>query len=182
MGHPELYNEFKEYLLSEQKPDTLQRYREDLDRRTGHDGTVGRMSDDKILEEIGADLVGKRLTEESFWAKMAEERPSLFARVSQFVRDLLDRVTAAFRADSLPAAWVKDFDTIRRHIDAMMGQWAEKNARAKTGGTPPHSGNTREVLDGRDETVPERREKTAEKEAIMQVDFSKATGKTWRAC
>lgn len=152
-GAPRLYNEFKEYLLSEQKPDTLQRYREDLDRRTGHDGTVGRMSDDKILEEIGADLVGKRLTEESFWAKMAEERPSLFARVSQFVRDLLDRVTAAFRADPLPAAWVKDFDAIRRHIDAMMGQWAEKNARAKTGGTPPHSGNTREVLDGRDETV-----------------------------
>ena len=76
------------------------------------------MSDDKILEEIGADLVGKRLTEESFWAKMAEERPSLFARVSQFVRDLLDRVTAAFRADPLPAAWVKDFDAIRRHIDA----------------------------------------------------------------
>lgn len=152
-GAPRLYNEFKEYLLSEQKPDTLQRYREDLDRRTGHDGTVGRMSDDKILEEIGADLVGKRLTEESFWAKMAEERPSLFARVSQFVRDLLDRVMAAFRADPLPAAWVKDFDAIRRHIDAMMGQWAEKNARAKTGGTPPHSGNTREVLDGRDETV-----------------------------
>lgn len=152
-GAPRLYNEFKEYLLSEQKPNTLQRYREDLDRRTGHDGTVGRMSDDKILEEIGADLVGKRLTEESFWAKMAEERPSLFAWVSPFVRDLLDRVTAAFRADPLPAAWVKDFDAIRRHIDAMMGQWAEKNARAKTGGTPPHSGNTREVLDGRDETV-----------------------------
>lgn len=148
-----LYSDFRKYLLSELKPEALQHYREDLDRRTGHDGTVGRMSDDKILEEIGADLVGKRLTEESFWAKMAEERPSLFARVSQFVRDLLDRVTAAFRADPLPAAWVKDFDAIRRHIDAMMGQWAEKNARAKTGGTPPHSGNTREVLDGRDETV-----------------------------
>lgn len=148
-----LYSDFRKYLLSELKPEALQHYREDLDRRTGHDGTVGRMSDDKILEEIGADLVGKRLTEESFWAKMAEERPSLFARVSQFVRDLLDRVTAAFRADPLPVAWVKDFDAIRRHIDAMMGQWAEKNARAKTGGTPPHSGNTREVLDGRDETV-----------------------------
>lgn len=148
-----LYSDFRKYLLSELKPEALQHYREDLDRRTGHDGTVGRMSDDKILEEIGADLVGKRLTEESFWAKMAEERPSLFARVSLFVRDLLDRVTAAFRADPLPAAWVKDFDAIRRHIDAMMGQWAEKNARAKTGGTPPHSGNTREVLDGRDETV-----------------------------
>ena len=148
-----LYSDFRKYLLSELKPEALQHYREDLDRRTGHDGTVGRMSDDKILEEIGADLVGKRLTEESFWAKMAEERPSLFARVSQFVRDLLDRVTAAFRADPLPAAWVKDFDAIRGHIDAMMGQWAEKNARAKTGGTPPHSGNTREVLDGRDETV-----------------------------
>lgn len=148
-----LYSDFRKYLLSELKPEALQHYHEDLDRRTGHDGTVGRMSDDKILEEIGADLVGKRLTEESFWAKMAEERPSLFARVSQFVRDLLDRVTAAFRADPLPAAWVKDFDAIRRHIDAMMGQWAEKNARAKTGGTPPHSENTREVLDGRDETV-----------------------------
>lgn len=152
-GAPKLYNDFKKYLLSELKPDALQGYREDMDRRTGHDGTVGRMSDDKILEEIGADLVGKRLTEESFWAKMAEERPSLFARVAQFVRDLLDRVTAAFRADPLPTAWVKDFDAIRGHIDAMMGQWAEKNARAKTGGTPPHSGNTREVLDGRDETV-----------------------------
>lgn len=152
-GAPKLYNDFKKYLLSELKPDALQGYREDMDRRTGHDGTVGRMSDDKILEEIGADLVGKRLTEESFWAKMAEERPSLFARVAQFVRDLLDRVTAAFRADPLPIAWVKDFDAIRGHIDAMMGQWAEKNARAKTGGTPPHSGNTREVLDGRDETV-----------------------------
>lgn len=152
-GAPKLYNGFKEYLLSELKPDALQGYREDIDRRTGHDGTVGRMSDDKILEEIGADLVGKRLTEESFWAKMSEERPSLFARVSQFVRDLLDRVTAAFRADPLPAAWVKDFDAIRGHIDAMMGQWAEKNARAKTGGTPPHSGNTQEVLDGKDETV-----------------------------
>ena len=148
-----LYSDFRKYLLSELKPEALQHYREDLDRRTGHDGTVGRMSDDKILEEIGADLVGKRLTEESFWAKMAEERPSLFARVSQFVRDLLDRVTAAFRADPLPAAWVKDFDAIRGHIDAMMGQWAEKNARAKTGGTPPHSGNTQEVLDGKDETV-----------------------------
>ena len=101
-----LYSDFRKYLLSELKPEALQHYREDLDRRTGHDGTVGRMSDDKILEEIGADLVGKRLTEESFWAKMAEERPSLFARVSQFVRDLLDRVTAAFRADPLPAAWV----------------------------------------------------------------------------
>lgn len=60
-----------------------------------------------------ADLVGKRLTEESFWTKMADERPSLFARVAQLVRDLLDRVTAAFRADPLPAAWVKDFDAIR---------------------------------------------------------------------
>lgn len=148
-----LYSDFRKYLLSELKPEALQLYREDLDRRTGHDGTVPHMSDDKILEEIAADLVGKRLTEESFWAKMSEERPSLFARVSQFVRDLLDRVTAAFRADPLPAAWVKDFNAIRGHIDAMMGQWAEKNARAKTGGTPPHSGNTREVLDGRDETV-----------------------------
>lgn len=147
------YKQFQEYLLDDLQEDAIPRYREDLDRRTGGDGTVARMSDEAILEEIGADLVGKRLTEESFWAKMAEERPSLFARVSQFVRDLLDRVTAAFRADPLPAAWVKDFDAIRRHIDAMMGQWAEKNARAKTGGTPPHSGNTREVLDGRDETV-----------------------------
>lgn len=133
------------------------------------------MSDDKILEEIGADLVGKRLIEESFWAKMAEERPSLFARVSQFVRDLLDRVTAAFRADPLPAAWVKDFDAIRRHIDAMMGQWAEKNARAKTGGTPSHSGNTREVLDGRDETVRNAGRNGGEG-SDHAVDFSKATG------
>jgi len=147
------YKQFQEYLLDDLQEDAIPRYRENLDRRTGGDGTVARMSDEAILEEIGADLVGKRLTEESFWAKMAEERPSLFARVSQFVRDLLDRVTAAFRADPLPAAWVKDFDAIRRHIDAMMGQWAEKIARAKTGGTPPHSGNTREVLDGRDETV-----------------------------
>lgn len=147
------YKQFQEYLLDDLQEDAIPRYRENLDRRTGGDGTVARMSDEAILEEIGADLVGKRLTEESFWAKMAEERPSLFARVSQFVRDLLDRVTAAFRADPLPAAWVKDFDAIRRHIDAMMGQWAEENARAKTGGTPPHSGNTREVLDGRDETV-----------------------------
>ena len=147
------YKQFQEYLLDDLQEDAIPRYRENLDRRTGGDGTVARMSDEAILEEIGADLVGKRLTEESFWAKMAEERPSLFARVSQFVRDLLDRVTAAFRADPLPAAWVKDFDAIRRHIDAMMGQWAEKNARAKTGGTPPHSGNTREVFDGRDETV-----------------------------
>ena len=147
------YKQFQEYLLDDLQEDAIPRYRENLDRRTGGDGTVARMSDEAILEEIGADLVGKRLTEESFWAKMADERPSLFARVSQFVRDLLDRVTAAFRADPLPAAWVKDFDAIRRHIDAMMGQWAEKNARAKTGGTPPHSGNTREVLDGRDETV-----------------------------
>ena len=139
------YKQFQEYLLDDLQEDAIPRYRENLDRRTGGDGTVARMSDEAILEEIGADLVGKRLTEESFWAKMAEERPSLFARVSQFVRDLLDRVTAAFRADPLPAAWVKDFDAIRRHIDAMMGQWAEKNARAKTGGTPPHSGNTRET-------------------------------------
>lgn len=147
------YKQFQEYLLDDLQEGAIPRYRENLDRRTGGDGTVARMSDEAILEEIGADLVGKRLTEESFWAKMADERPSLFARVAQLVRDLLDRVTAAFRADPLPAAWVKDFDAIRRHIDAMMGQWAEKNARAKTGGTPPHSGNTREVLDGRDETV-----------------------------
>ena len=131
-----LYSDFRKYLLSELKPEALQHYREDLDRRTGHDGTVGRMSDDKILEEIGADLVGKRLTEESFWAKMAEERPSLFARVSQFVRDLLDRVTAAFRADPLPAAWVKDFDAIRRHIDAMMGQWTPCAVPGTTAGLP----------------------------------------------
>lgn len=123
------YKQFQEYLLDDLQEDAIPRYRENLDRRTGGDGTVARMSDEAILEEIGADLVGKRLTEESFWAKMAEERPSLFARVSQFVRDLLDRVTAAFRADPLPAAWVKDFDAIRRYIDAMMGQWAEKNAR-----------------------------------------------------
>ena len=55
----------------------IPRYREDLDRRTGYDGTVARMSDKAILEEIAADLVGKRLTEESFWTKMADERPSL---------------------------------------------------------------------------------------------------------
>ena len=147
------YEQFRGYLLGDLQEGAIPRYREDLDRRTGYDGTVARMSDKAILEEIAADLVGKRLTEESFWTKMADERPSLFARVAQLVRDLLDRVTAAFRADPLPAAWVKDFDAIRGHIDTMMGQWAEKNARAKTGGTPPHSGNTQEVLDGRDETV-----------------------------
>ena len=108
------------------------------------------MSDDKILEEIGADLVGKRLTEESFWAKMAEERPSLFARVAQFCpRPAGQGDGRRSGADPLPAAWVKDFDAIRRHIDAMMGQWAEKNARTEsrgeTGGTPPRSANTQEV-------------------------------------
>lgn len=123
------YKQFQEYLLDDLQEDAIPRYREDLDRRTGGDGTVARMSDEAILEEIGADLVGKRLTEESFWAKMADERPSLFARVAQLVRDLLDRVTAAFRADPLPAAWVKDFDAIRGHIDTIMGRWAEKNAR-----------------------------------------------------
>lgn len=123
------YKQFQEYLLDDLQEDAIPRYRENLDRRTGGDGTVARMSDEAILEEIGADLVGKRLTEESFWAKMADERPSLFARVAQLVRDLLDRVTAAFRADPLPAAWVKDFDAIRGHIDTMMGRWAEKNAR-----------------------------------------------------
>lgn len=122
------YKQFQEYLLDDLQEDAIPRYRENLDRRTGGDGTVARMSDEAILEEIGADLVGKRLTEESFWAKMADERPSLFARVAQLVRDLLDRVTAAFRADPLPAAWVKDFDAIRGHIDTMMGRWAEKNA------------------------------------------------------
>ena len=123
------YKQFQEYLLDDLQEGAIPRYRENLDRRTGGDGTVARMSDEAILEEIGADLVGKRLTEESFWAKMADERPSLFARVAQLVRDLLDRVTAAFRADPLPAAWVKDFDAIRGHIDTMMGRWAEKNAR-----------------------------------------------------
>ena len=123
------YKQYQEYLLDDLQEDAIPRYRENLDRRTGGDGTVARMSDEAILEEIGADLVGKRLTEESFWAKMADERPSLFARVAQLVRDLLDRVTAAFRADPLPAAWVKDFDAIRGHIDTMMGRWAEKNAR-----------------------------------------------------
>lgn len=123
------YKQFQEYLLDDLQEDAIPRYRENLDRRTGGDGTVARMSDEAILEESGADLVGKRLTEESFWAKMADERPSLFARVAQLVRDLLDRVTAAFRADPLPAAWVKDFDAIRGHIDTMMGRWAEKNAR-----------------------------------------------------
>lgn len=122
------YKQFQEYLLDDLQEDAIPRYRENLDRRTGGDGTVARMSDEAILEEIGADLVGKRLTEESFWAKMADERPSLFARVAQLVCDLLDRVTAAFRADPLPAAWVKDFDAIRGHIDTMMGRWAEKNA------------------------------------------------------
>lgn len=123
------YKQYQEYLLDDLQEGAIPRYRENLDRRTGGDGTVARMSDEAILEEIGADLVGKRLTEESFWAKMADERPSLFARVAQLVRDLLDRVTAAFRADPLPAAWVKDFDAIRGHIDTMMGRWAEKNAR-----------------------------------------------------
>ncbi len=123
------YKQYQEYLLDDLQEGAIPRYRENLDRRTGGDGTVARMSDEAILEEIGADLVGKRLTEESFWAKMADERPSLFARVAQLVRDLLDRVTAAFRADPLPAAWVKYFDAIRGHIDTMMGRWAEKNAR-----------------------------------------------------
>lgn len=123
------YEQFRGYLLDDLQEGAIPRYREDLDRRTGYDGTVARMSDKAILEEIAADLVGKRLTEESFWTKMADERPSLFARVAQLVRDLLDRVTAAFRADPLPAAWVKDFDAIRGHIDTIMGRWAEKNAR-----------------------------------------------------
>lgn len=136
------YKQFQEYLLDDLQEGAIPRYREDLDRRTGGDGTVARMSDEAILEEIGADLVGKRLTEESFWTKMADERPSLFARVAQLVRDLLDRVTAAFRADPLPAAWVKDFDAIRGHIDTMMGRWAEKNARRQ------QRGNTDRTLSG----------------------------------
>lgn len=65
------YKQFQEYLLDDLQEDAIPRYRENLDRRTGGDGTVARMSDEAILEEIGADLVGKRLTEESFWAKMA---------------------------------------------------------------------------------------------------------------
>lgn len=119
----------------------------------GHDRTVGRMSNGKILEEIGTDPTGKRLTKESFWIKMAKKCLNLFARMSQFIRDLLDGVTVTFHADPLPAAWVRDFDAICCRIDVMMGQWAGKDARTKTGDTPSYSGNTREVLDGRNEAV-----------------------------
>ncbi len=85
----------------------------------------GVTRDDKILEEAVGDIVGDRFGETEFWKMVADENPSMFESLVDFVTEFIDNFLKKYTGNKTLGSdtLVKDLTTIREELAQIVADY-----------------------------------------------------------
>ena len=110
-----LYNDFMDYIRNTTSDEQLTEY---VMYRYGKDSELANQmmaNKDNLIEEIGADEFAKLLTDQKTLKKLRVNDESLFKRVIDYIKNMIDAVSQAYFKSPLTKAQV---DSLRRILDA----------------------------------------------------------------
>ena len=110
-----LYNDFMDYIRNTTSDEQLTEY---VMYRYGKDSELANQmmaNKDNLIEEIGADEFAKLLTDQKTLKKLRVNDESLFKRVIDYIKNMIDAVSQTYFKSPLTKAQV---DSLRRILDA----------------------------------------------------------------
>lgn len=111
--NPALYNKLSSIALEYMKPEALEAFTERLNRVTK---SRKRLDENKVLEEMVANVVGEAFADKAFIDELAGRDPSLFQKVMKAIVDFLNAVLAKLRKQGMGNG------RYFRETDAMMSE------------------------------------------------------------
>lgn len=129
--YPEVYEQFKSAMLPYLA--NVSEFKEILQR------FEGRVSpDDHAIEEMLSNVSGVQFSNPKFWNALATKSPSLFSRVSNMVRDFIDRVLVRMNQRTYAMnRFVSDIYKARDTVAEAMRQYAENKESGVKESTRP---------------------------------------------
>jgi hypothetical protein len=133
--HPELYEVVRAAAEAEIQNHAEYKQRlEDAVRRETGDPTA-TVTDDFTTEEILADFMGDAFTRPGFWKQVANENPTRFQEIADYVLDFLKQVIAKLKGvkglDS--ARYVRDIAKVQKVVADAVAQYAEGKGTPRQG-------------------------------------------------
>jgi len=122
---PELYREFARTMEGMLKNFTD--FKAYFDSLTTRDGT-GKLSDDRIFEELLADFVGEQMMTKKFWRDFSQGKPSLFEKIATMFMNFLDKVLSQIKVSKGSEQYFNDLERARKAAAGAMSEYATRQA------------------------------------------------------
>ncbi len=126
MDSPKLYDKFLSHIEEEIKQ--FPKYKE---WKTGELKTVGISkppSSPLLKEELIADFTGEQFLNKDFWIKLNQKEPSLFQKVIDIAKGLIDKVLSMFGKDQniISSRYFRDVKKIQTLLADTMAEYAKR--------------------------------------------------------
>ena len=110
----ELYNKFKLYIEANNKSGVAEKYKAGLKKISQY----STLDDAGITEEYLGNVVGHMFAQQSFWEKLARTEPTLFARILNILRDMLQTIKSNFQGAASTLKDVNEAETVTAKVFA----------------------------------------------------------------
>ncbi|WP_319759575.1 LPD38 domain-containing protein [Maridesulfovibrio sp.] len=120
-----LYRKFFLAAQLQRKGNSWAEYHEDIDARVKAAGEKG-MRPDQSYEELLADFSGEQFMDPEFWRALAKEEPTLFQRVSEKIKNILDRVLGVFKKGEAESPYFRDVKKVREALVEALSKYARQ--------------------------------------------------------
>jgi len=127
-NHPDLYAKLADFVKGEISQDDIEAHRLHLEELQRQAGINGEVSADVALEELVADLAGRRVMEPEFLNRLKEHDKGLFEKIIEAIEKILARVKEMIgkEGESNPA-----MEKFRDRLDALLADTLVEFANRK---------------------------------------------------
>jgi len=120
---PATYKEFKNYIASISREGVYAQYSALI-----KSGRYDKNNESQIFDEYLGNIVGSNFMKPSFWEKMAQKEPSLFARIIQRIKDFFSQTSRDLEAMQVSEVVLKDVNRAEEVVAKVFAKYARKAA------------------------------------------------------
>jgi len=126
---PKLYSQLKDYLSPEIK--SMDKFKQALDSARSKSGFNTKLEDSIIYEELISEFSGEQFTNKDFWNKLSEKNPTLFEKLSEIAKRIIDKITNVFNKNSnlISSSFFKDIQKSQKVLADVMDEYAKRTEK-----------------------------------------------------
>jgi len=119
---PELYDALANQLYPLLRGDGKSRYRSMLSDQYGDDRWI---TEDVLMEEMVADVVGDQFVNSDFWASLASNNPGTFESVAKYIKKFFQKLLRSLRGLNTSDKFVSDIEKAEKVVSDVMQQYID---------------------------------------------------------
>jgi hypothetical protein len=126
---PKLYSQLKDYLSPEIK--SMDKFKQALDSARSKSGFNTKLEDSIIYEELISEFSGEQFTNKDFWNKLSEKNPTLFEKLLEIAKRIIDKITNTFNKNSnlISSSFFKDIQKSQKVLADVMDEYAKRTGK-----------------------------------------------------